>query len=364
MVLLLSGCDNFFTKGSGSSSGGTTIGGAGANYAYVLNGVTQTVSGFLIGAGTLTATPNSPYSFGFVPQAEVVTRANNFLYVAGPGALYSFAINSDGSLAGTTQATGVAIANELALAVSPDGQWLFGLNSISSTLDVWQINATTGVLTAEPGATYTITDAVASPSMLRVSPAGDYIFAAVGSAGDLVFTLDTTTGAVSLSQRLSLASAQTSDNSLVTDSTGSTLYIARSGVNGGLAVYTIGASGLLTAVTGSPFATGLGTFDVAVDATDSYVYAANRSDGTISGFSIVKSGALTPLSGSPYSSGSTVSSLVADRSGTYVLAAAAGGVPDLTLYSFDATIAGKLDTATTAVSGTDPAGSRLIALTH
>ncbi len=199
VVLLLSGCDNFFTKGSGSSSGGTggtTVGGAGGNYAYVLNGVTQTVSGFLIGAGTLTATPNSPYSFGFVPQAEVVTRANNFLYVAGPGALYSFAINSDGSLAGTTQATGVAIANELALAVSPDGQWLFGLNSISSTLDVWQINATTGVLTAEPGATYTITDAVASPSMLRVSPAGDYIFAAVGGAGDLVFTLDTTTGAV------------------------------------------------------------------------------------------------------------------------------------------------------------------------
>jgi len=366
---LLAGCDNFFVKGSGTGgggggTGGTAIGGAGANYAYVVNKLSNTVSGFLIGAGTLTPTPNSPYSFGFAPQAAVVTRANNFLYVAAPAAVYAFGIRSDGSLAGSTQVVAVAIGTEIALAVSPDGQWLFGLNSQSSTLDEWQINQITGTITAMTGAPYTLTTGTPLPLALRVSPAGNYIFAALGTGGDHVFTLNTASGLVLSTQQLSLNSDTTSDNSLVTDSTGSTLYIARSGTNGGLAVYTIGAAGLLQPVSGSPFPTGLGTFDVAVDGTGKYVYAANRSDGTISGFSIGSGGRLTALSGSPYASGSLVTSLVADRSGSYLLAAAAGGSPDLTLYGFDAAVPGRLRSLTTAASGADPAGSTQLALAH
>lgn len=365
---LPTGCANFFVPvkgtGGGGGGGGTTIGGSGANYAYVLNPVTRTVSGFLIGAGTLTPTPNSPYSFAFAPQNGVVSRANNFLYVAGISAIYAFGINSDGSLNAATQAASVAIGSELVLAVSPDGQWLFGLNSQSSTLDEWKINQSTGVITAMPGAAYTVTNAVSLPLMLRVSPAANYIFAALGTGGDHVFTLNTTTGAIASTQHLYLNSDQTSDNSLVTDSTGSTLYVARSGLNGGLAVYAIGAAGLLSPVSGSPFATGQGTFDVAVDASGKYVYAANRADGTISAFSIGVGNALTALSGSPFASGKIVSSLVADRSGKYLLAAAAGGSPDLTLYSFDATAGGKLNVAATTANGTSAAGSTLVMPTH
>lgn len=366
MMVLLTGCSNFFVKESTSGGGGTgtTIGGAGSNYAYVLNRATNSVSGFLIGAGTLTATPSSPYGLAFFPQSGVVARANNFLYVAGVSAIYVLPINSDGSLANSTKAASVAIASELVMAVSPDGQWLFGLNSQSSTLDEWQINQSTGVLTTMPSAPYTVTNAVSSPMVLLVSPAANYIFAALGTGGDHVFTLNTSTGAIASTQHLYLSSAQTSDNSLATDSTGSTLYIARSGANGGLAVYTIGGSGVLSPISNSPFATGLGTFDVAVDATGKYVYAANRQDGTISGFSIGTGGALTALSGSPFPSGKLVTSLVADRSGKYLLAAAAGGSPDLTMYSFDAAVAGKLNVAATSASGTDPAASTLIMLAH
>lgn len=366
-ITLVTGCANFFVplNGSGGSggSGGTTVGGSGANYAYVVNSATGTVSGFLIGAGTLTATPGSPYTFGFVPQSAVVTRTNNFLYVAGPAAIYSFPINADGSLASSALGA-VAIASEIALAVSPDGQWLFGLNSQSTTLDEWQINRTTGAIAAVQGAAYTITDGIYAPSKLQVSPAGNYVFAALGTAGDHVFTLNTSTGFVASSQQLSLGSNLTSDNSLITDSKGSMLYIARSGANGGLAAYTIGAAGLLIPISGSPFATGQGTFDVAVDGSGKYVYAANRKDGTISGFSIGSGGVLTALNGSPFASGALVTSLVADRSGKYLLAAAAGGSPDLTMYTFDASVGGKLDVATTAVSGTDPAGSTLVSSTH
>ena len=367
LLPLTTGCSNFFVPetNSGGGSGGTTIGGSGANYVYVLNAATGSISGFLVGSmGTLTPTPNSPYTFSFVPQSAVVTRANNFLYVAGPGAIYSFGINGDGSLSGLTEEAGVSLGSEVALAVSPDGQWMFGLNTLGTTVDEWQLNQTTGALTSLPGGVYTVTGAVPVPLMLRVSPAGDYLFGALGTGGDQVFTLDTATGAVASSQHLALNSTQTSDNSLAVDSTESYLYIARSGTGGGVAVYAIGAGGVLSSVSGSPFAAGQGTFDVAIDGTGKYLYAANRADATVSGYSVGTGGGLTALGGSPYKTGTTVTSLVAERSGKYLLAAAAGGGPDLSMYGFDATVAGKLDLTASAASGSDPAGSILVATTH
>jgi len=119
----------------------------------------------------------------------------------------------------------------------------------------------------------------------------------------------------------------------------------------------------LTAVTGSPFATGNGPFSVLLDSTGKYVYTANRTDGNISGFSIGTGAVLTALSSSPYLSGTLVTSLARDKSGSYVLAAASGGSPDLTMYSFDTTTLGQLDSATTMTTGTDPTGAVAVVTT-
>ena len=198
--------------------------------------------------------------------------------------------------------------------------------------------------------------------MVRVSPNGNYIFAALGSNGDAVFSFNTSTGAATLEQTLSV-SAQTSDNALVADSTSSFLYIARSGAGSGLAIYTIGAQGALTSVPNSPFAAGAQPLDVRLDNTGKFVYVANGSDGNISGYSVTN-GVPTALNGSPYASGATVQSLALDSSGNYLLAGAFGGSPDLTMYSFDATVAGKLDQAATTAAGTDPAGVVEVVATH
>ncbi len=165
-----------------------------------------------------------------------------------------------------------------------------------------------------------------------------------------------------LEQTLTFTS-QTSDNGLAVDSTVTHLYIARSGAGGGLAVYTIGANGLLTPLSASPFTAGAQPLSVLLDSTGAYAYVANGSDGTISGYSLIN-GVATPLSGSPYTSGATVSSLALDSTKKYVLASAFGGSPDLTMYSFDATVAGKLDQVTTAATGTDPAGAVQVVTTH
>jgi DNA-binding beta-propeller fold protein YncE len=204
---------------------------------------------------------------------------------------------------------------------------------------------------------------------VRISPDGTLIFAALGTAGDAVFTFNTTSGLAASSQGLQTGNAATADLGLAVSPKTTYLYIARSGMNGGVAVFSIGSGGLLTAVTGTPFAAGGGTFSVVLDSTGTYVYAANRTDGTISGYTIAAGAttaalSLTPLNGSPYQSGTGVQALGIDSTGKYLLAAASGGAPDLTMYSFDITVPGKLDQATSVATGTNPAGAVAVALTH
>jgi 6-phosphogluconolactonase (cycloisomerase 2 family) len=355
----LTGCGDFFVKPTSGGGGGTT-----SNRVYVANSATSTIAGFTIGTATLTAVPNSPLALGYAPTAAVVTPSNSFLYVAGPGAIYVYTINSDGSLTGASGGAAVAVVNALALDISPDGNWLFGLDGTTTVVDEFKINTSTGALSAVATPAYSVQNAAVAPKAIRVAPNGALVFAALGTGGDIVFTLNTTSGALVNSQTLAPTSTTTSDNGLAIDSTTSHLYIARSGTSGGVAVYTIGSGGVLNSVNGSPFAAGAQTMSVVLDTTGKYVYAANRGDNTISGYSIGTSSTLSALSGSPYASGSQVTSLGVDKSGKYLLAAAFGGSPDLSMYSFDTAVPGKLNLATSTATGTGSTGATAVALTH
>jgi 6-phosphogluconolactonase len=367
MVLpVFTGCSGFFPPING---GGTTGGGTG-NTVYIANQAANSIGAFAIGTGTLTAVTNSPVATSYKPLTMVVNPANTLLYVGATNGIFVYFINSNGSL--TTPSTGTQPAGVFAtsLAVSPDGQWLIALDGTTQQLDLFQINASTGALTSvNAPATYSTTSGTWQPTLVSFSPDGTLIFAALGTAGDVVFTFNTTTGVAASSQTLATGNVATGDFGLMVDPKTTYLYIARSGTNGGVAVYSIGSAGALTPVTGSPFAAGQGTFAIQLDPTGTYVYAANRTDGTISGFTITPgttTAALTlkPLSGSPFASGSVVQALGIDSTGKYLLAAAVGGSPDLTMYSFDITTPGKLDPATSKATGTDPAGAVALALTH
>ena len=350
----LIGCAGFFPDTTTSSSSSSDL-------IFVANATTATLSAYIVGSSTLTAVSDTPLSLAYVPQAAVVSHANTFLYVAGPSAIYLYTIGTSGVL---TAGGAVTYADVVSLDVSPDGKWLAGLDAASELIDIWAIDTSTGALTTEASAAYSISDAVVVPRMLRFTPSGNYIIAALGTAGDVVFTFNTSTAAAASSQRLTTGSTSTSDNALAINSTSSTVYIARSGTTTGLAAYTIGSAGALTAVSGSPFATGITPYAVAIDSTGNYVYVANRGSGTISGFSIGSGSILTALGSSPYSAGTLVTSLALDNSGSYLFAAANGGSPDLTMYSFDSSTAGKLDTTAAVTTGTDPTGAILVTATH
>lgn len=370
LLPLLAGCSGFFVPVNGGGGGGS--GGSTGNYVYVANAGRNSVSGFAIGAastgaGTLKQIANSPLPLGYQPAAMAVAPSNKFLYVAGPRGINVYAINANGSLSTPSAGSTVAIATVVSLAISPDGNWLIGLDGIQEILDVFEINTVTGGLAATQNAQYPVSqvnNGLWVPRMVRFSPNGAMIFAALGTAGDAVFTFNTTTGVAAWAQQSLTLNTATSDNALAVDNNSAYLYIARSGVGSGVAVYSIASSGQLNPVKGSPFPAGTQTFSVALDKAGANVYAANRGDSTISGYSIGAGAALTGLSGSPYTSGLQVTALGADSTGKYLLAAANGGSPDLTMYSFDATTPGKLVAAASIATDTSPANAVAIALTH
>jgi 6-phosphogluconolactonase (cycloisomerase 2 family) len=370
----MTGCGTFFVypgNGNGGSGGGSNSG----NYVYVANSTTSTVAGYVVGTGTLTAVSGSPYALGFVPTAVAVNPANTIAFVAGnngiEGFVNAYSIGTGGALT-LLMSNDLGSAGEVSIDVSPDGNWLVGLDSNGPALsevlvDEYQINASTGQLTLATGGSYTYPSGSATivPTAIKFSPSAGYVFVAAGTAGDVEFTFNTSSGVLASNQKITLP-ANTSDNALAVSSNSAYLYVARSGAAGGVAAYTIGSGGVLTSVNGSPYAAGSQPFSVVVNSAGTDVYVANQIDSTISGFSVGSNGALTALGGSPYTSGSSVDALALDNSKTYLLAAARGGSADLTMYSFDSAVAGKLDFSTSAQTGggTEPSGAVAVATTH
>jgi 6-phosphogluconolactonase (cycloisomerase 2 family) len=72
----------------------------------VTNAGTNNVFGFSVDAttGKLTALTNSPYTAGTGPSFSVINPSGNTLFVGGPGSgtITHFTINTDGTLATTT----------------------------------------------------------------------------------------------------------------------------------------------------------------------------------------------------------------------------------------------------------------------
>jgi 6-phosphogluconolactonase (cycloisomerase 2 family) len=90
-----------------------------------------------------------------------------------------------------------------------------------------------------------------------------------------------------------------------------------------ISAYTINpAIGALTAVSGSPFATGSQPASAAVDPTGHFVYVANSLSNNVSAYKIDPStGALAAVSGSPFAAGTAPHSVTVDPSGQFVYVA-------------------------------------------
>jgi 6-phosphogluconolactonase (cycloisomerase 2 family) len=390
---LTTGCGNFWVyPGTATSGTGTT--GTG-DYVYVANANTQSVAGYQVGTGSLTAISGSPFSLGFIPTAAVVNPADSILFVSSSAGIYSYSISSTGVLALLSSGLSSGLDDVVSLAVSPDGNWLFAVSGIATANEVqvyeFAINSSTGVLSPlnsnnqSYSEQYTITAPTstvpASPSQIAVAKvaSGEYLFVALGTGGTLIIPFNTSTGVQVTSPAPPQFSPPTggansnywANDALAVNSSTSVLYVVSSdtsSLNGLIAAYTIASNG--TQATLSSLATSATAFQptaVVLNSAGTYIYVANTSNDSISGFSTTVSGSTLPaLSLSPYSFGYSPTGLTVDRSGDYLFTVTSDGSPDLTMYSYDSTTLGKLDEAssTDTGNGTEPAGAVAIAATH
>jgi 6-phosphogluconolactonase len=108
--------------------------------------------------------------------------------------------------------------------------------------------------------------------------------------------------------------------SMVMDSKGKFVFVANQGSNSVSAFSVDGSTGLLTEITGSPFATAAGPSGLAT--TGNTLFVANQGAGTVSVYTIDQSsGNLTQASGSPFAAGTSPTALDVDSSGKFLYVA-------------------------------------------
>jgi 6-phosphogluconolactonase len=361
-LLVLAGCGQFFPP---LTSGGGGSGSSSGDYIYAGNVGTNplTVAGFSIASAALSSISGSPWSVALEPTALAVTPNDTYLYAgSAAGGIYVYTIGSTGAITigngGVPVATGVSPS---VLRVDPTGNWLIGGSTFAGQAYVYQIG-TGGTLTSISTSIVTLnsSDPVTD---LEITPTGSYIYVSCGTAGVYTMSFDTSTGAMAqVNTVLSPKVTDAADYGLAIAPSGSYLFAAET-VTGGVRVFSIGTNGTLTETSGSPYTTGTGAWSVLVDSTGSYVYVANRTQGTISGF-LLNNGALTQITGSPFTTGTLPVAMVEDKSDAYIAVICNGGGPDLQVFKFDSTTAGALDSFATAKTGTDPTEASSIAATH
>lgn len=171
-----------------------------------------------------------------------------------------------------------------------------------------------------------------------------YLFTASNNTV-VTFGMNTSTGALT---QLSSVAGNQGGFGIVANPAATFLY-TDDVVNGGIDAFSIGASGALTAVSGSPFPMPSGwsvlfVDSLAIDPAGKFLYAPDSASNVIAGFTINSStGALTPMSGSPFAAGMSPQQVVVHSSGKF-LYASNGTDPDGSISAFT------IDTSTGALT--------------
>jgi 6-phosphogluconolactonase (cycloisomerase 2 family) len=287
------------------------------------------------GDNTLTAVSGSPYASSATNSISLINDpdANN-LYVAnvgaagGTGSIDSYAIDrSTGQLTVNSGSPFVITNanNPTALAISTDGSLLCAAyGSVTITASDGTTSVSPGIVTLGAAAgTLVAENAVGVGSSniksMVVNPSsGTFLYASNGSA-IYVFGLDSSTGTLTATAQAGSTPLTQAANQITVAPNGKFAYVAAG--SAGVAAYSINNStGVLTLI--NTYSTGGTTSAITVDPTSAWAYAVNSNTNKISAYSIGSTGALTGIG--TYSTGSTPQGIAIGPSGTAVYVANAG----------------------------------------
>jgi 6-phosphogluconolactonase len=235
-------------------------------------------------SGNVAVSPTAPSSFAFVTNS-------------GSGEVSVFAVSKSGSLSLASGSPFPAGAGAEFMAFDAVHKFLFVSNQAANTVSAFSVNASTGMLTPVPGTPF---NTGARPTGIAVDPLGRFVFVA-NQASDSIF------------------------------------------------VFLIAANGSLAPVAGSPFAAA-SPFGLAINPAGTVLFANNFPDSmasdlnTVSSFQIGANGLLTPVSGSPFSTANSAGfasaiGLAADPSGKFLFV---GDHMTQSVVSFNVGVSGTL----------------------
>jgi len=329
--------------GSASASFGTNFT-VYTYYVYAANDTAASISAYSLNiqTGGLTAVSGSPFAAGGTsPRGMAFDPDGKYLFVAlnGSSQIANFTINK---LTGQLTANGAlgAGGNVAFLAVDSTGKYAYAAKTAVADYESFTISGT-GTLTNLGNF-----GVAANTNAIAIHPSAPFLYGTENTGTNLyAMALSPVDGNI-------LNQLAGSPHTVVTNTTRAAVgmsgkYLYASSTGGNLYAFSINAAtGALTTVPGSPFATGVTARWVTSDLTNKYVYVCNAAGTTVLGYAVNSvTGALTALAGSPFTSGTNCFGLAADYSGRY-LYAANNSSNNITAFSINASTG-----ALTQVSG-------------
>ena len=281
-------------------------------------------------SGILTPISGSPFATGTAPQAVVVHPSRKFAYVANAGEndISLFTVGSSGALTEVLPRSNTTGSPNF-MAIDPPGSFLYVASSSSNSISSFSISSSSGALTLVSGSPFPIG---VSPISLKLAPSGNVLF--IGSAGSpgSIASFSVSAGSIAVA-----GSSPAGGNpfGLAVDSGGSFLYVANT-LDNSISTFSIGATGALTEIAGSPVGETLTAAPVAllVDPSGKHLFVANEGSNNIAAYTI-SSGALTVLTNSPFGGVTSPNSIVADPSGKYLLVESGASSGAITVFRLD-----------------------------
>jgi 6-phosphogluconolactonase len=300
MALFLASCGSSNSSSGGTGTGGTGTGGSGTgntgSYAAGIGGAGQTgAARFLIGvqfvganptptvinsSGILTLAQSTPNSQN--AQASALTGAidpsGTFFYEAVEPGLWAFTINrQNGNLTEMSTSPYEASVSFESVAVDQLGKFVYAYDGINGAVYAFNVQAGTGQLTEIAGSPFTAgtSGPLSATPVNRIAISQDDNYLYVGTdLGIYAYSIDSSTGALTAVSGSPFGVSAGAGLALVAPSSGY-LYETIGGVSKppGIYGYSIdSSSGALTSISGSPFGTGCGSWNLTSPASGNFLF--------------------------------------------------------------------------------------------
>jgi 6-phosphogluconolactonase len=296
-------------------------------FLYVANARANTISIFNVGAagiltlGGTTPAGNGPTSAVIDPTGTYLLVTNVFGSNASGGDISVYTMDAgSGALTEVAGSPFPANASPTAIQFTNSGSFVYVTNTNIGMVTGFSFSSSTGALSQVPGSPIV---SGAGAAALAVDASDEFLYVANPSATNLSpysstvgnisgFTINSTTGALTLMQGSPFAATNCNGPTALTVAPGGFIYAVTPGTSYSIWCFSIThGTGQLVSVANSPFSLSAGGLFAVIDPIGNFLYTGSQSGNGISAYTYdLSTGAPTIIGGAPFSTGSAPGAMV------------------------------------------------------